>query len=117
MIPVRDLFETHLTVSDLNRSIAFYWNTLGFELVHFVSERRVAFYWICGRGSSMLGLWEVGSVPQRQSLHLAFRVELFDLLQAPQQLLAAQVRPLDFDNKPTAEPVVLAWMPAAALYF
>jgi len=65
----------------------------------------------------MLGVWEVGAAPQRLSLHLAFRVDLTDLLAAPNRLRAANVTPLDFAGNPTGEPVVLAWMPAASLYF
>ena len=65
----------------------------------------------------MLGLWEVGTGPQRLSSHLAFRVELPNLLDAPARLRAAQIVPLDFAGEPTEEPVVLAWMPAASLYF
>ena len=64
----------------------------------------------------MLGLWEV-TVPQRLSLDTAFRVDLPDLLRAPECLRAASVTPLDFAGNPTTEPVVLAWMPAAYLYF
>jgi hypothetical protein len=44
----------------------------------------------------MLGLWEVGTVPQRLNLHLAFRTDLDDLLQAPAQLQTAGVIPRDF---------------------
>jgi lactoylglutathione lyase len=117
MIPIRDLFESHLTVSDLQRSMAFFGDVLGLELAHVVPERKVAFYWIGGRGESMLGLWEVGTVPQRLSLHTAFRVDLPELLRAPECLQAANVTPLDFSGNPTTEPVVLAWMPAASLYF
>jgi lactoylglutathione lyase len=90
---------------------------LGLELARSFPERRVAFYWIGGRGTSMLGLWEVGTLPLRQSLHLAFRVNLADVLQAPQDLRRAKIEPLDFEGNPTEEPVVLAWMPAASLYF
>jgi len=117
MVPLRDLFEGHLTVSDLSRSLAFFGDVLGLELAHLVPERRVAFYWIGGRGEAMLGLWEVGTGPQRMSLHLAFRMDLESLLQAPAQLQAAGVTPRDFSGDPTNEPVVLAWMPAASLYF
>ena len=59
MIPIHDLFETHLAVTDLRRSMAFYGNALRLELAQFFPEQKVAFYWIGGRGSSMLGLWEV----------------------------------------------------------
>jgi lactoylglutathione lyase len=117
MVPVRDLFEGHLTVSDLSRSMAFFGDVLGLELANIVPERRVAFYWIGGRGEAMLGLWEVGAVPQKLNLHLAFRTDLDDLLQAPGQLRTAGVIPRDFSGNPTDEAVVLAWMPAASLYF
>jgi lactoylglutathione lyase len=117
MIPIRGLFESHLTVSDLQRSMAFLGDVLGLELAQVFPERKVAFYWIGGRGESMLGLWEVGTVPQRLSLHTAFRVDLPDLLRAPECLRAANVTPLDFAGNSTTEPVVLAWMPAASLYF
>ncbi|HEY6306214.1 MAG TPA: VOC family protein [Candidatus Angelobacter sp.] len=117
MIPIHDLFETHLTVSDLERSMSFYGETLGLKLARAFPERKVAFYWIGQAGGSMLGLWEVGSGPQRMSLHTAFTVELADLLNAPRRLRAVNVVPRDFAQNPTDEPVVLAWMPAASLYF
>jgi hypothetical protein len=101
MIPVRDLFESHLTVVDLQRSMTFFGQTLGLELAHVYWERRVAFYWIGGRGNSMLGLWEVGTSPQRLSLHLAFRVDLEELLDTPARLRAAHLIPLDFQGEPT----------------
>jgi lactoylglutathione lyase len=117
MIPIRDLFEGHLTTTDLARSMEFYGGVLGLELAYAVPERKVAFYWIGGRGESMLGIWEVGSAPQRMNLHVAFKVDLADLLRAPARLRAANVTPRDFSGKSTDEPVVLAWMPAASLYF
>jgi len=117
MIPIRDLFESHLTTTDLARSMEFYGGVLGLELAYTAPERKVAFYWIGGRGESMLGVWEVGSAPQRMNLHVAFTVDLPDLLEAPARLRAANVTPLDFSGKSTDEPVVLAWMPAASLYF
>jgi lactoylglutathione lyase len=117
VIPVRDLFESHLTVTNLERSMAFFGETLGLEIAAVIWGRRVAFYWIGGRGNSMLGLWEAGTGPQRLSLHLAFRTDLKDLLEAAAHLRAANVVPLDFDGKPAEEPVVLAWMPAASVFF
>lgn len=117
MILVRDLFESHLTVTDLQRSMSFFGQTLGLGLAEVFWDRRVAFYWIGGRGNSMLGLWEVGTGPQRLTLHIAFRVDLPHLLDAAACLRAANVVPLDFCGQPTDEPVVLGWMPAASLYF
>ena len=117
MIPIRGLFETHLTVSDLERSIAFYGGTLGLELAHRDIARKVAFYWMGGRGETMLGLWEVEASPQRMSLHIAFKVDLPDLLDAPRRLRAANITPLDFWGKSSEEVTVLGWMPAASVYF
>jgi|ERR1700723_2427835 lactoylglutathione lyase len=116
MIPIRSLFESHLTVNDLQRSMSFFGEVLGLEIAEVFLDRKVAFYWIGGRGGTMLGLWEV-TVPQRLSLHTAFRVDLPDLLRAPEYLRAANITPLDFAGNATTEPVVLAWMPAASLYF
>ena len=114
---IRGLFESHLTVRDLDRSRRFFEDVLGLELAAEFPKRKAAFYWIGGRGESMLGLWEVGEMPQRMNLHVAFRIELSELLAAPQSLLLANVTPRDFEGNATDEPMVLAWMPAASLYF
>ena len=45
-IPVNGLFETHLSVSDLNRSVAFYRDVVGLTLAYQVPERGAAFFWI-----------------------------------------------------------------------
>jgi lactoylglutathione lyase len=67
--PVVRLFEAHLTVSDLEASIAFYRDRVGLELSHVVSVRQAAFFWIGSRGSAMLGLWASGSAPQKTDPH------------------------------------------------
>jgi lactoylglutathione lyase len=117
MITIDDLFETHLTVSDLDRSVTFYRDRLGLPVASIFPDRQVAFFWIGSRGSAMLGLWATGTAPQRMVLHTAFRVSLEAVLEAPQALRAAGITPRDFDGEPADEPVVLAWMPAAAVYF
>lgn len=117
MIPIHSLFESHLTVADLERSMAFYGDVLGLELAQVFSERKVAFYWIGAKRDSMLGIWEVGSSPQKMVLHVAFSVSLQELLNAPAKLRDANIIPRDFDGNATEEPSVLAWMPAASVYF
>jgi len=117
MVPVQSLFEAHLTVADLTRSMEFYGETLGMELATVLEQPKVAFYWMGGRGKSMLGLWEVGNSPQRLSLHIAFSVELKNLLSAPGKLRTAGITPLDAARNPTDEPVVFSWMPAASVFF
>ena len=52
MISVCDLFESHLTVANLERSMTFFNHILGLELAEVFLDRRVAFYWIGGRGQS-----------------------------------------------------------------
>jgi len=117
MIPIQDLFEAHLTVSDLDRSIAFYRDVLGLPLAQVFPDRQVAFFWIGAPGNSMLGLWATGAGPQKLSLHTAFRVSVEAVLEAPEVLRSAGVTPLDLVGKPVTEPVVLAWMPSVAVYF
>jgi lactoylglutathione lyase len=116
MIEARDLFEVHLTVGDLDEAIDFYRDIVGLRLAHVTSARQAAFFWIGCAGNAMLGLWAAGSAPQSVTLHTAFRVSLADVMAAPDILRTAGVTPLDFDGKPTDLPVVLAWMPAAAVY-
>ena len=117
LTPIADLFEAHLTVSDLDRAVAFYRDQLALPLAHIVPERKVAFFWIGARGKAMLGLWEAGTMPMSFSLHVAFQVTLPDLQEAPSRLQSAGIEPKDLAGLPTEEPVVLAWMPAAAVYF
>ena len=116
-ISVRRLFETHLTVSDLQRSIRFYRNVVGLELACEASERNVAFLWICESGRSMLGLWSLGTAPLGLILHLAFEVSLDDLVDAPMRLKVKGIKPLSFFGLETTEPSVICWMQAASVYF
>jgi lactoylglutathione lyase len=117
LIPISDLFEAHLTVSELDRAVAFYRDLLGFPLAQVFPERKVAFFWIGALGKAMLGLWVAGTMPMSMSLHVAFQVALSDLHEAPARLQKAGVQPRDFAGAPTREPVVLAWMPAASVFF
>jgi lactoylglutathione lyase len=117
LIPIADLFEAHLTVNELNRSVAFYRDLLGLPLARVFPERKVAFFWIGAPGKAMLGLWEAGTIPMSISLHVAFQVALSDLHEAPTRLQKAGIQPRDFAGAPTQEPVVLAWMPAASVFF
>ena len=111
------LFETHLTVSDLDCSVAFYRDVVGLPLALELSERGAAFFWIGAPGEAMLGLWSLGSAPVGLSLHVAFRASLDDVLGACDRLRSLGVTPLSFHAIETDEPSVIGWMPAAAVYF
>ncbi len=117
LIPIADLFEAHLTVSELDRSVAFYKDLLGLPLARLFPERKVAFFWIGAPGKALLGLWEAGTIPMSINLHVAFQVALSDLHEVPSRLQQAGIQPRDLAGLPTEEVVVLAWMPAAAVYF
>jgi lactoylglutathione lyase len=117
LIPIIDLFEAHFTVSQLDRAVAFYKDLLGLPLARVFPERKVAFFWIGAPGKAMLGLWEAGTMPMSISLHVAFQVAFSDLHEAPARLEKSGVQPRDFAGGPTKEPVVLAWMPAASVFF
>jgi lactoylglutathione lyase len=116
-VEVQGLFETHLTVADLDRSIEFYRDVVGLSPALELFERGAAFFWVGEPGAAMLGLWSMGSMPMGLSLHVAFSVSLEDVLEACERLRAIDVTPLSFFAQETNEPSVIAWMPAAAVYF
>jgi len=118
IVPIDGLFETHLTVRDLERSIAFYRDVVGLTLAHRVPERHAAFLWIGGPGQHMLGLWSIHTSPVALRLHLAFRCTLADVEASVARLRDAGIPPRASGGGPEiAEPIVFAWMPAASVYF
>jgi lactoylglutathione lyase len=114
---VTGLFEAHLTVGDLDRSVAFYRDVVRLPVALELPERGAAFHWIGEPGESMLGLWSLGAAPMGLSLHVAFRVSVDDVLGACRALRVDGVTPLSFFGAETDEPSVIGWMPAAAVYF
>ena len=107
----------HLTVGDLDRSIAFYRDVLGLPLAHRIPARQVAFFWVPTPEKSMLGLWSIGTSPLRMRLHIAFQVELHHVFgsvrrcaqpgwsRGPAAAIRSRSRPCS------------SWMPAASVYF
>ena len=123
LVPLRGLFETHLTVTNLQRSIIFYRDIIGLDLALEISDRSAAFFWIGNPTShpsrrSMLGLWSIGTAPLGLTLHIAFEVTAInDLLDAPRRLKDQGIVPLSFFGIEWMEPSVIGRMPAAAIYF
>lgn len=142
----RGLFETHLHVADLERSMRFYGEVLGLELGLKESARRAALYWVGKDRRTILGLWERppwvadyvadykvtserdsgnrGSDRIRgdagnaiRTQHLAFEVALEDLQTAIDRIKQHGIEVRDFFDRVTDEPSVFAWMPAASIYF
>lgn len=117
MIPLSGLYEAHLSVSDLARSIEFYRDVVGLTLAHTVPERHAAFFWIGGRQRSMLGLWSIYTSPINLRLHIAFQTALPDLLRAIPALRSRNIAPKNGKGEDIDEPSVFPWMPAASVYF
>lgn len=114
---ITGLFETHLSVRDLERSIAFYRDVLELELGHLDDPRRAAFFWIGGRGEAMLGLWEKPEA-EIQSQHMAFRASIEDVRDRSNNWLAERnLSAFNFLMDGTNQPMVFAWMPAISIYF
>ena len=53
---ISGIFETHLTVRNLDRSIHFYRDRLGPTLARKYAKRNVAFFWADQKADGMLGL-------------------------------------------------------------
>ena len=118
MIPISGLYESHLTVASLDRSIDFYRDVVGLELAHIVPSRHAAFFWGGGRERSMLGLWCIHSSPVRLRLHIAFATELEQVKQSVGVLRSKGIVPRSGGGGPEIdEPTVFPWMPAASVYF
>jgi lactoylglutathione lyase len=120
VIHVQGLFEAHITVSHMQRSIAFYRDVVGLEVGLVQAERPAAFFWVGGRGRSMMGLFTLESWPlakKQQQGHVALQASLEDILTAPERLRSAGVTPLGGRREPIHEPIVFAWMPAASVFF
>lgn len=114
---IEGLFETHINVADLERAMRFYEDILGLELGHLDQKRRVALYWVGGRGEAMLGLWEKPAEAIRPQ-HYAFRASADDILERSVSFLKERgLTPHNFLNDGSEHPIVFGWMPALAIYF
>jgi catechol 2,3-dioxygenase-like lactoylglutathione lyase family enzyme len=109
--------ETHLFVKNIERSIAFYGNTIELKQCHSEDERRAAFFWIGEDKQSILGLWEKPK-DEIDIRHFAFEYKPDWILNESVNYL--KKRNLNFWNflgDETETPMVFAWMPAISIYF
>ncbi len=114
---IAGLYEAHLPVSDLDRSVAFY-QRLGLRLAS--RDAELAFLWI-EEGKSWLGLWQrpdLARTPYHPSLrHVAFRVSFADLRRASTWLGERGITPRPDEGFGGHEPTVRPRSGTAALYF
>lgn len=114
---IKGLYETHLFVENLERSVDFYSNILGLEQCYFDKERKAVFFWIGKPKEAMLGIWEKPKV-EIEKRHFAFRCDKEDILEKSILFLKSKnLQPYNFLKDGTEKPMVFAWMPAIAIYF
>ncbi len=114
---IKGLYETHLFVENLERSIEFYSKTLGLKQCRYGAERRTAFFWIGEEKQSMLGLWEKPK-EEIDIRHFAFECDP-DWIQneSVNYLKVRNINHWNFLNDETKGPMVFVWMPAISIYF
>lgn len=114
---IKGIYETHLFVESLERSVDFYKNKLGLREAHHDPVRKISFFWIGRPKQYMLGLWEKPK-EKIDTRHFAFRCEAdFILKDAVKWLKERGLQPYNFLKDGTEQPMVFAWMPAIAIYF
>jgi lactoylglutathione lyase len=113
---IRSIYETHLEVSDMDRSIEFY-QSLGLKLAYVNVEKTMAFFWVGKAKEQMLGLWRVAEGKAVVRQHFAFGVTLDDLIQSKDWLAEKGIEVEEDFGLAPIEPLVHTWMPAACYYF
>lgn len=113
---IMGLYEAHLPVSDLSRSIEFY-SGLGLEEAW--RDEDTVFFWI-EKEKSWLGLWqgEEYRTPYHPSLrHIAFRVSYEDMKRSLEWLESIGVKARPFGKRESVAPFVRPNQGNASVYF
>ncbi|MEE8106057.1 MAG: VOC family protein [Planctomycetota bacterium] len=113
---ITGLYETHINVVDLEKSTAFYVETLGLELGRKEETRRAAFLFAGGWGKTMLGLWEKPK-EEVHTQHFAFEIPPAHMERVIEDLHDRGIPTRDFHGVSTKVPSVFAWTPAVSIYF
>jgi len=114
---IKGLYETHLFVENLERSIDFYTNKMELKQCRFNNQRRTAFFWIGEDKKFMLGLWEKPK-DQIDIRHFAFECDPDWILNESVDFLKSRnIKYWNFLNNRTDGPMVFVWMPAISIYF
>lgn len=119
------LYETHLPVTDVSRSVAFY-ARLGFRLRHgsgSADDPGALLLYERGGRRWMLGLFRMAEISHRHPAesHLALRVPRGSVEEMIPYLRQRDIEPRHPEHAPLQgpmdEPIVHGWMPAAAVFF
>ena len=117
MFMINGLYETHLFVENLERSIEFYSKIIGLKQCRYGEERRTDFFWIGKDKQFMLGLWEKPK-EEIDIRHFAFECDP-DWIQneSLNYLKSRNIKSWNFLNDGTERPMFFVWMPAISIYF
>lgn len=114
---IKGLYETHLFVENLDRSIDFYSNVLGLKLCRYRADRGTAFFWIGNDKQFMLGLWKKPK-DQIDIRHFAFQCEPEWVLNESVNFLKSHnITCWNFLEDNNEIPMVFCWQPAISIYF
>lgn len=117
---IKGLYEAHLPVRDLQRSIEFY-KKLGLEIAYEYDD--VAFLWIVPK-KVWLGLWQ-SEIPENRNpasfpgngRHLAFEVDFEEIKRASEWLLKKGVTLRSHGGLEPLEPIVRPHQQNVSIYF
>ena len=114
---IKGLYETHLFVENLERSIDFYTNVLGLERCRVNDERRVAFFWVGKPQQSFLGVWEMPK-DKIDKRHFAFECDPKWIVNESIEFLESKnLEYWNFLKDKSKIPMVFPWVPAISIYF
>jgi lactoylglutathione lyase len=114
------LYETHIPVSDPEKSAAFYRDVVGLHVGLRDTKRNIVFMLIGDQRDTMLGLWGPGSAYSQPLAphHFVLSVPAEELLWRAKDLNARGIVTRDFFNHPTGDPPVMGWNSlSASIYF
>lgn len=113
---IKGIYEAHLPVKDLTRSMAFY-EKLGLKFAW--RDDETAFFWI-EEGKSWLGLWEgeEHKIPYHPSLqHIAFQVDYEDMKNSLNWLKSLDIEAVPFGRRTSVDPFIRPHQGNASIYF
>ena len=109
---IKGLYEVHLQVGDLDRSLEFY-EKLGLRLAYRYDT--AAFVWVIS-GRSWIGLWQA-EVPQIATTHIAFWIDYNDVSKAIDWLKDRGITPVEHKGMEPVEPIARPSQGNCSVYF
>lgn len=115
MTIINGIFETHLEVTNVKKSMDFYEETLGLKLGLFEEKRQRAFYTM---GNDMLLMISIVERESPNLRHMAFRVDIENLSNMIPFLVGKGITILPgWEGARTDEPMVFPWLGIASVFF